>query len=132
MTPRDLARLRDREVPVPSVAAAVMARVRGRERRRLALTWSIPAAIATAVMCVGVWVWPDQRLETMPVKQWAIAAPPVETPLAQPPVRRIPRAPVIQAKRVTHAQPVAESMTVKLMTDDPDVIVYWIVDGKGD
>jgi hypothetical protein len=33
---------------------------------------------------------------------------------------------------VVKAEPPAERLVVKLLTDDPDVIIYWITDSKGE
>jgi hypothetical protein len=127
--------------------AAVRARVLERleSRRRWWPVWAAGLAAAAATLLALVWaVSLHQRAErvetrfvakppahTAPVERapGSSAAPPVlaaeKAPRPKPParVRRMPRPPI--------AEP-AEPLMVKLVTDDPDVVIYWIIDAKGD
>jgi hypothetical protein len=56
----------------------------------------------------------------------AVSQPPDEPVSAKPrtvPDRARPKAP---------RRPAAEPLLVKLVTDDPDVVIYWIADDRGD
>ena len=72
-------------------------------------------------------------------QQWrrpAPVAPPVAViyPPEVPEVRHTPGpppAPVPEPVVVAAAQP-AESMVIKMLTDDPDVVIYWLVEGATD
>ena len=55
-----------------------------------------------------------QPRETVPVEM-ALSSQPSTEPVA---------APAVLAS--------AEPMTIKILTDDPEVVIYWIVDPKGD
>jgi hypothetical protein len=56
------------------------------------------------------------------VPEPVLHAVPVTTP--RPRVRRPKAAPARPEPR--------EQVTIKLLTDDPNIIIYWIVDEKGD
>jgi anti-sigma factor RsiW len=125
------------EEVAPGYAAAVRGRVmahleagRGAWWRR---GWVVPLAAAVAVMVVLLASWPGPRVETLP--------PPVVAP---PVVAVIPPAPPVQALRVVQARrlpykprvamtgqagnPPRQPLLVRLVTDDPNVIIYWIAD----
>ena len=112
--------------------AAVRARVISdlrRERRRWA--WRIAWVAAALVLALAPALWLARR-PVPPAPTVAVAHPPaplvaVGEPRVEPrPVRRM----------VRHARPrpatPPEPFVVKLLTDDPDVIIYWISDTRGD
>jgi hypothetical protein len=54
------------------------------------------------------------------------AKPPAPKPAARPPRQQKPPRPVVAP---SEPQP---QVTIKLLTDDPNVIIYWLGDEKGD
>jgi len=124
----------------PAAFAAVRRRVLDdiQSRRRRAIWWQVPAAAAILVAC-GVIL---SVIFLQPRTKPGIAKPPVvavRTPpqvtaparnVARSPRRPRPRAHVVPARMAVHAR--QESLTVKMLTNDPDVIIIWLVDQKGD
>lgn len=115
--------------------APVRERVRARitaGRRRWAPVWA--GGLAAALLLLAVWI--GQR-HTRPVsdRERPVAAvlpskpQPVPAPTAPVKVKRPAR--VRRVRNAALPRP-AEPLTVKLITDDPNVVIYWIIDGKGD
>jgi hypothetical protein len=100
-----------------------------RLRPRMHWEWALAAA-AMIVMAFGAWRMTRVEKPTAPVKiALARGAAPREiqqpvhiakavAPVARPKVRRVKHEP-------------AEPLRVKMLTSDPDVVIYWIVDRKG-
>ncbi len=123
------------EEPAPAHYAAVRARVISqlRSRRRRVWTWSA-AALAAAAFAVLV----AARLS---IPQGAVPPPP-QVALAHPPAPELAARPQPSSRRPVSvpAQAAArprrrilapsEPLVVKLVTDNPDVVIYWIVDTK--
>ena len=111
--------------------AAVRARVLSKLQRGGRPWWVWAMAAAAVLVVVGVAVRPRPVVVVAPVAR-------VETPVIVPRVEntapaagrsaRATRARVAPAVAVERGEP----LMVKLITDDPDVIIYWISDGKGD
>jgi anti-sigma factor RsiW len=140
----DLLRETHRE-PIPEAHfAAVRARVLaelGSEHRsvwRQPWAWVLAAAavVVLAVMAIALGRQPAPRIAA--VRPAAPAAAPI---FAEPPaspatvarvarVRSIRRKPAV-ARQSESGQP-DEPLLIKLYTDDPDVIIYWIADRKGE
>ena len=131
----------------PAHYAAVRARVMGKlaeERRpvwRSFWAWGLAAA-AVAALVVALSVGRTSRsafragvsapAATAPevaVLQYGPAAPVL-------PVKRPIRKPVAMARPVVRQEGrpggPPHSMTIKLLTDDPDVVIYWIADAEGE
>ncbi len=139
----DLLRETHRE-PIPEAHfAAVRARVLaelGRERRpvwRRPWAWALAATVA-AVLVAWVVVPVRQlapRIATARQAASAIAPAVSEPPAAGAPAPksarlvRVRRAPVA---RQPETRSTDEALLVKLYTDDPSVIIYWIADRKGE
>ena len=107
------------------VRRRVMARVA--ERRAPApfdwwRVWAPAAAVVAAVL--AVWLWPRVP-EVAPPRVMSAAIPPA--PAA--PALVWPR-PVRRAAAVTTAAPAAEPLLMRIVTNDPDVVIYWIVECK--
>jgi predicted anti-sigma-YlaC factor YlaD len=120
-----------RELPGTADFAAMRAGVLERlERRRRPAAWGLVWAggLAAIAALVLLWFETPRREPAKPTPQVAVAKPPVQTvenPLARP-VRRRHRAHAIRPKQTP------EPLVVKLTTDDPDVVIYLVVDPKGD
>ena len=148
----ELLREAHREPIAPAHYAAVRARVLaelGRERRPVWWpVWGWGLAAAVAVVAVMMFPRPVGRasrpafLPSAPVAQVSRPATPPKshTAIAKPAAhRRHPTlAQVKQEGRRTHegrgypGPPHLEAVTIKLLTDDPNVIIYWIADRKGE
>ncbi len=120
------------ELPATADFAAMRAGVLERlERRRRPFLWRLAWAgglAATAAMLLLIWHSPRSEPAPPAPQVAAVEKPPVqavENSLPRPARRRRPR----QRLR-GHEMP--QPLLVKLITDDPDVIIYWIVDPKGD
>jgi hypothetical protein len=118
--------------------AEVRSRVLGEiRRRRLVRTAMYAAAAAVVILACGLWAWRISRVEPAPpaVARVLTPAPPAleaPTPITALPVRhparRVRPRPAPEPKREEPVEP----LLVKLETPDPDVVIYWIVEGKGD
>lgn len=142
----DANRVALRELTVhPAAFDAVRRRVLDeiQAKKRRAIWWAWPAVAAAACMAIFCLVY------FMPSTHG-----PVATKLVQIPVKSAPRvaqaAPVTKVVRhpgVHHWRPgvarsadaarknacaTCEPLTVKMLTSDPDVIIIWLVDQKGD
>lgn len=112
-----------------AVRARVLARLEPRGRERWRYAWLYAMAVAM-VLLIAVWPRPRQTL-VLPMPPAPAAA------VAQ--VVRSPVAPAIQAihrKRARRAvgkpEEKAGPLLVELVTDDPDIVIYWIADSKGE
>lgn len=111
-------------VALAAVRQRVLAEVESRKPVWVfGLRWwqAVPVGLAAAVM--AVMLWPQvPKVEPPPaVAIWAPSAPDVFHS-APPPARRVPE---------IKAAVAAEPLLVKFFTDDPDVVIYWIIDQNG-
>jgi hypothetical protein len=103
-----------------TVRSGVMARVR--KRRVVLWPWAAAAAIAAASLALSL------RMRVEPIRP-VMQAPVVvaqQPAAAKPAVRRKRQ---ILPRRDT---PDAEPLVVKMLTDDPDIVIVWLVDQTGD
>lgn len=116
-----------------ALRARVMAEVR-RPRRR-AWVWAVVGAAMVLIVAVAAI---DRRMRPAPLPRAAAvlpSAPPL--PVGSAPSRARS---AIAPRRVGRARPVrrlrrnapAETVLVKLETDNPDVVIYWIAETKGE
>jgi len=120
-------------IALASVRQRVLAEVGGRKpSRRFAFRWwhAVPAGVAAMVM--ALLLWPRiPAVEPPPVL--AIAPPPAPEVLRPVPLPETPQVvETARRPRVPDTKPGAESepLLVKFFTDDPDVVIYWIIDQK--
>lgn len=103
-----------------------------RRRRRLPY-WAAAIAAGLAVLAVAV---PRSRpVVSKPVAPVAAAqkerTPTVAAQSPAPRPKRVPSRPRQQAaQRIPPVE--TEPLVVKLVTDDPDVVIYWLAESKGD
>jgi hypothetical protein len=104
----------------PPIAAAVMRTIRRRRYSLAAL--AVTAAAATVLIAAGV------SMLMRPVAIIAIAPPaPAGAIVTAEPLRSTPKTHSVKHHRAKTATP-AEPVVVKLVTDDPNVVIYWITD----
>lgn len=97
-------------------------------RKRRPLLWPRCAIAAALVLALAAgWIWrmrPVMRLELRPI---AAAVPPPH--LVAPAQERLRK----RARRAPRPAPTfkSEPLVVKMITDDPQVVIYWLVDQNG-
>jgi hypothetical protein len=110
-----------------AVRAGVMARIDDRRR----LVWPWVAAATAALALLALFLTPSRRPAPEPHPAVIAQAPPkVEAAVggAGPPARsRRPR-----RRSVTARPPAQQQLVVKMFTDDPDIVIIWLVDQTGD
>jgi hypothetical protein len=117
------------DLPAEAAFTAVRARVLGRIAARRRWGWAAAlAGIATAAACVALMLQVERR------------------PVPKPPalIARVPRAPGeafliprrIEPRPVYRAKTVRAKTTspvlIRMVSNDPDVVIYWIAERKGD
>ena len=108
-----------------AVRARVLAELERGPNRRWRWMWAPAMAAAAMALLMALWPRPPQSL-VLPLPPAPAAAPP-EIAKAVP-VRHAPRPRKLAAKLREPSEP----LVVKLLTDDPDVVIYWITGTKGE
>ena len=131
-----------REIHAEPVAPAHFAAVRSRvlaeiERppRQPAWVWGLAAAAAIALLVMrGAGLRPARHVQPRAPLMAAVASsqPPAVTAAAKTRMPPIDRAGRKARLRAVPTAPPAPPLLVKLTTDDPNVIIYWIADQKGE
>jgi hypothetical protein len=108
----------------PALLNAVRAGVLARTGAKRRLVWPLVAALAAGAAWLALWA----------------PAPSKPAPSAQSPAKRVrvetvralerPAAPIRRRKRKKAVK--TEPLVVKMLTSDPDVVIIWLVDQKGD
>lgn len=131
-----------REEILPAHYAAVRARVLAQLARKRRLAWLWATGAAAAALALVFLALPKPPVPEPPqVTVSRPTPPPLPSPAAgrasQPAARRVSKPSVERQGAVAKsielpAEPQPEPFVVKLLTDDPDVIIYWIADETGD
>jgi hypothetical protein len=126
-----------RELTIPPAAFAtvrqrVISEIQVKDRRTMWWTWSaVAAAACLAILCVS-YVLPRLQKPVPPVPVLAKIIPPKIEWTPQPVTHRVHHKSsgrsLAQAAPVRKTEPLA---VVKMLTDDPNVIIIWLVDQKG-
>jgi hypothetical protein len=102
------------------------------ERRRRAWPW-VAAFTAAAALVVGLVVTPRKPIE-QPRRPEVARLPTSErvetTRVVEEPV--VPRRRRIARRRATPPPTEAQPLVVKMLTDDPDIVIIWLIDQRGD
>jgi anti-sigma factor RsiW len=112
------------------VRAEVVSAVSHRQRAVGWPRYAIAAGLVVAIL--AGWMWqmrPRARLGPRQITA-NVSAPPLLTPAqAPPPHTRLPRV----RRHRPQAAPMfkSEPLVVKMITDDPQVVIYWLVDQNG-
>jgi hypothetical protein len=88
--------------------------------------WAWPVAIAAMLALVfgASWMWkPDTRV--------APAPPPIAVAIPPAPVELAPAVVVLEKPPKAHRLKPVPPLMVQMATADPDVVIYWQIDGKG-
>lgn len=126
------------EEPAAAAYAAVRARVMGELERRPARRWffGLAAVAAAAALMAVVWMRPAKHVERAhreaPLQQREVVVAQPETaivPVRQPRPRPRPRRAAMPSMKPSAPD---KPLVVKLVTDDPNVVIYWITDTKGE
>jgi hypothetical protein len=121
--------LRDLRVPEAAFAAVrqrVLSGIQEKKRRTVWWTWSAVAAAACMAL-LAVALVPRDPAPPMPIV--AKKEPPkIEWPV-QPVHHKSSGRSLAQARPARKTEPI---VAVKMLTDDPNVIIIWLVDQKGD
>ena len=117
------------EAHFAAVRARVMAEVEGRRVSRWRLVWAPAMAAAAAVLLGILWPRPELRM-AVPIPP-APSAPVVAKVKLEPP-RIVPAPARTVVAKAQLAPEAAEQMVVKILTNDPDVVIYWITGTKGE
>lgn len=114
-----------------AVRLGVLNRIEAGKRRGAWWTWSLAGAACAAVVLITAML-PGLR-NTAPPRPVEFAKNPPKIEWTVQPTPR-PRARPDFGPVVAKAAPAqnTESMTVKMLTNDPNVIIIWLVDKKGD
>jgi len=109
-----------------AVRARVLAELERAPARRWRFAWAAALGAAAAVLLMALWPRPEMRL-AVPMPQAPAAAAVARTVLPSHPKMAAKARPPQPVERAA-----APPMVVKLLTDDPDVVIYWITDTKGE
>jgi hypothetical protein len=116
-----------------AVRRRVVGEIQAKRRRAMWWTWSaVAAAACIAILCVS-YVLPRFERPAAPAALVAKKdAPKIEWTLPRSVGRRVHHK--SSGRFVAQATPVrkAEPLVVKMLTNDPNVIIIWLVDQKGD
>ncbi len=109
---------------MPGVRAGVMAAIRRQTGARQVLRWGWAlAAVAGVVAMIGVSRnWREEKLVIPPAKVAGVPANGLERP-----DERVFILPAVAHKEKVQKR---ESLMVKMLTDDPDVVIYWEIETK--
>lgn len=101
--------------------------------RRVRRWPGVVAAIAAALIAAVAVSYEPIRVPEPPVPMAAVLPqnpPPVAEPVLPVAPRPAKKVAVARRKPPATAQPVEEPLLVKFLTDDPDVVIYWLIDPK--
>ncbi len=102
------------------VRRRVLAEIQAGNRRATWRMWPVAAAASIAFLC-GAVLWPRFQNPAPPALV-AFSKAPTKIEWSAKPVRPVPVS--LAARR--------EPLVVKMLTNDPNVIIIWLVDQKGD
>lgn len=114
------------EAHFSAVRARVLAEIERASARRWRFAWAGALASAAAVAVMALWPRPELRL-ALPMPRGPAA--PAIARVVPPPHHRTVASPRMV---VRNEKPATEPMVVKLLTDDPNVVIYWISGTKGE
>jgi len=110
-----------------AVRARVLAELEGR-RAWWRSGWVYGVAAAAVALLVVLAVWPGRRV--MPLPRIAVAGPPAPAVMAVAARREVvtSRGRRKRLPHQPHQQELRQPLLVRLVSDDPNVVIYWIAD----
>ncbi|MBZ5604228.1 MAG: hypothetical protein LAO79_18155 [Acidobacteriia bacterium] len=111
--------------PLPRVGHRVTAEIRAQSRSRQIQRWGWALA-AAAMVLVLLYAWPRGGRPPGPARDPLIAYAPPKIESAEVSVGRPGDRPRTR-RSAPHRKP-ADTLKVKMFTDDPDVVIYWLVE----
>ncbi len=97
--------------------------------------WLRGAALAAVALC-ALWLAMADRTIRRPVPPPQVALARPRAPFLTMPVRPAPPRGVLRKTgpppRASKPAPPEEPLTVQIVTDDPDVVIYWVTNPKGE
>jgi hypothetical protein len=130
---KNAAAMRELAIPPAAFAAVrqrVLSEIQAKKRRMAWWTWSAVAAAACAAMVCVAYLAPGTE---GPAALVARKDPPKIEWTAQPVAQRVHQK--SSGRLLANRAPVRKTeplAVVKMLTDDPNVIIIWLVDQKGD
>jgi hypothetical protein len=106
------------EAHYSAVRARVLSEIEQGRARRWRFAWAYAMAAAAMVLAVAMWPRPELRL--------ALSVPPAP---AAPVVARVE---LPKARHTIETAVKTETVTMRIETDNPDVVIYWITESKGE
>ena len=103
-----------------AVRARVLAELERAPARRWRFAWGFAMAAAAAVLLIAMWPRPEQHL----------ALPMPHAPAAPLVAKVLPKLPKAKPRKPRKPQD-SEDVVMKIETDNPDVVIYWIAE-KGE
>jgi anti-sigma factor RsiW len=94
--------------------------------------YAVAAGLVLALLAAWMWqMWSKARLEPRPIVA-SVSAPPLPATVPAPQARTHTGVARVRRHR-PQATPVfkSEPLVVKMITDDPQVVIYWLVDQNG-
>lgn len=123
------------EALAPGIYTAVRGRVLGDLQAELAsrkVWWRsqwVYGLAAAVVMAVGLASWPRPKVEIPPLRVVAVIPPaPAAQVLRAVQGRSLPHKRRVAAAEQIGNPPPRQPLMVRLVTDDPNVVIYWIAD----
>lgn len=115
----------------PAHYAAVRARVLAevaRPRQRWIWAWAAVAGCAAILAGLGI----EQQMRVEPLPAEVSLAPAAPAPPVGSAVRRAAAAAAARPRRRARSRPRSDEVVVKVETDVPDVVIYWIAETRGE
>lgn len=110
---------------VSQVRRRVLARVAAEEPGMARRYWKL--ALAAALILAAALALPWRAAKRQPVAR-VEPAPRIQPAPAAPPVIASARRPVVRRHRRAKAAQAGTPLLVKFVTDDPNIVIYWLVD----
>lgn len=119
------------EAHFAAVRARVLAEIERAPMRRWRFAWMYAMAAAAVVVSIVLWPRPELRL-ALPMPSAPIA-PAVAKVVVKAPVQRPRfRLPAFTQPGLMQSGAPTQTMLIKFETNNPDVVIYWIAETKGE
>jgi hypothetical protein len=116
-----------------AVRARVMAELEGARLPWWRQAWVYGLAAAMAALFLMLALYPRAPVHPKQIAvQVPVPVPAVEVPVPAPVVRKVRRVQRPKARPRTVRANAGPPIVVKVLTDDPDVVIYWITDKSGE